>query len=170
MTYSSLRFLILIVLVASLQGCGIYSLSGVTIPSNVKTYQVDFFGNQAPLIEPGVERTFTLELQEQILNQTSLDLVNKDGDYVYQGEITRFFIAPMTATADNTASQNRLTIAVNVRFTDTKDEEQSFEKAFSFFFDYPASQQLTRSSLDAALEVIFDQIVQDIINETLMRW
>lgn len=170
MTYSSLRFLILVVLVASLQGCGIYSLSGVTIPNNVKTYQVDFFGNQAPLIEPGVERTFTLELQEQILNQTSLDLVNKDGDYVYQGEITRFFIAPMTATADNTASQSRLTIAINVRFTDTKDEENSFEKAFSFFFDYPASQQLTGSSLDTALEVIFDQIVQDIINETLMRW
>lgn len=170
MTYSNFRIIILIFLCTAITSCGIYSLSGVTIPSNVKTYQVDFFGNQAALIEPGVERTFTLELQEQILNQTSLDLVNKNGDYIYHGEITRYFIAPMTATSENTASQNRLTIDINVRFTDTKDDENSFEKPFSFFYDYPASTQLTGSALDTALEVIYDQIVQDIINETLMRW
>jgi outer membrane lipopolysaccharide assembly protein LptE/RlpB len=171
MTFNKLiQTFLAVVLACCFTSCGFYSLSGVTIPSNVKTYQVDWFLNEAPLVEPGIERTFTLELQEQILNQTSLDLVNKNGDYIYQGEITRFFIAPMTATADNTASQNRLTVEVNLRFTDTKDDEQSFEKKFSFFFDYDANQQLQGSTLDTALGEIFDQIVQDIINETLMRW
>lgn len=171
MTYNRIVAIVTTIIACCIvQSCKLYSLSGVTIPENVKTYQVDFFNNQAAIIEPGIERTFTLELQEQILNQTSLDLVNKKGDYIYQGEITRYFIAPMTATADNTASQNRLTIEVNLRFTDTKNDKNSFERKFNFFYDYPATTQLTGGALDTALEIIYDQIVQDIINATLMKW
>jgi hypothetical protein len=39
------------------------------------------------------------------------------GDLVYEGEIVDYRISPMTATADQQASQNRLKIRVNVRFT-----------------------------------------------------
>ena len=91
MIYRSLKILLGILLFMIVSSCGFgYSLSGVSIPENIKTYQVDFFQNQASFIEPGIERTFTLQLQDLILNQSSLDLVNKNGDYIYQGEITRF--------------------------------------------------------------------------------
>lgn len=155
-----------------LVGCGSisYGLTSTSIPENIKTYQVDFFGNEAAIVEPGIERTFTLQLQNLILDQTSLSLVNVNGDYVYQGEITQFYIAPMTATADNLAAQNRLTIDINVRFINTKVEEESFEKRYSFFFDYDANTQLQGAALDAALEVIYDQITQDIFNDTLAKW
>ncbi|WOI21883.1 LptE family protein [Nonlabens ulvanivorans] len=171
MIYKILRALLSLTLLLSITSCGFgYSLSGVSIPDNIKTYQVDFFQNQAAYVEPGIERTFTLELQDLILNQSSLDLVNKNGDYVYQGEITRFYIAPMTATASNTASQNRVTIEVNLRFTNTKDDEASFEKKYSFFYDYAATTQLQGAALDTALEIIFDQITQDIFADTLAQW
>lgn len=171
MIYKSLKIVAAFACMLSVISCGFgYSLSGVSIPENIQTYQVDFFQNQASFIEPGIERTFTLELQDLILNQSSLDLVNKNGDYIYQGEITRFFIAPMTATATNTASQNRVTIEVNLRFTNTKDDEASFEKKFSFFHDYDANTPLQGATLDTALEVIFDQITQDIFAETLAQW
>lgn len=161
----------MIVIFMTITSCGFgYSLSGVSIPDNIKTYQVDFFQNQASYVEPGIERTFTLQLQDLILNQSSLDLVNKKGDYIYQGEITRFYIAPMTATANNTASQNRVTIEVNLRFTNTKDDEASFEKKYSFFYDYSSTTQLQGPALDTALEVIFDQITQDIFADTLAQW
>jgi len=150
--------------------CGFYSLSGVTIPKNITTFQVDFFINQAALVEPGIELTFTRQLQDIIQSQSSLNLVNTGGDYIYQGEITRFFIAPMTATANSTASQNRLTIAINVRFTDTTDDEQSFEKAYSFFYDYDGNAQLQGAVLDTALAIIYEQITQEIINDTLAKW
>jgi len=171
MIYRNLKVLLGVLLFMTINSCGFgYSLSGVSIPENIKTYQVDFFQNQAAFVEPGIERTFTLNLQDLILNQSSLDLVNKNGDYIYQGEITRFFIAPMTATADNTASQNRVTIEVNLRFTNTKDDEGSFEKKFSFFYDYDANTPLQGDALDTALEIIFDQITQDIFAETLAQW
>lgn len=167
----TLSFAVAILLLLSIQSCGIsYGFTGVAIPENVKTFQVDFFGYQATLVEPGIERTFTIELQDLILDQTSLDLVPSNGDYIYQGEISRYFIAPITATANNTAAQNRLTVEVNVRFTNTKDEEKSFEKPFSFFFDYDADLPMQGGTLDAALEVIYGQITQDIVNATLSNW
>lgn len=154
----------------NLQSCGFYSLSGVSIPDNVKTFQVDFFGYTATQVEVGIERTFTIRLQDLIQDQTSLNLVNTNGDYLYQGDITRFYISPMTATADNRASQNRLTIDITLRFTNNKDEEKSFEKGYSFYYDYPANVQLQNAALDTALEVIFDQITQEIYNDTLTSW
>jgi hypothetical protein len=41
----------------------------------------------------------------------------------------------MTATADQQAAQNRLTIRVNVRFTNKKKKRKMFEKSFTFFYD-----------------------------------
>jgi hypothetical protein len=76
----------------------------------------------------------------------------------------------MTATASSTASQNRLTIEINLRFTNTKIDEESFEKKYSFFYDYSANTQLQGSALDIALEVVYEQITQDIFNDTLAKW
>lgn len=167
---SSLRLTFFLILSLSISSCGIYSLSGTTIPENIDTFQVNYFQNSAALVEPGVDRDYTLSLQDLILNTTSLDLVNQNGDYIYEGEITRFYVAPMTATAQNTASQNRLTMEVNLRFINSQDSEDNFEKRYSFYYDYPASQQLTGATLDTALEEIFSQINQEIFNDTLAKW
>ncbi|WP_303685956.1 LPS assembly lipoprotein LptE [Nonlabens dokdonensis] len=170
MIFKEIRFILLVIIALSLNSCGLYSLSGVTIPDNIKTFQVDYFGYQAVLVEPGLERDFTLALQDLINDQSRLSLTPRNGDYIYQGEITRFYIAPMTATADSRAAQNRVTLEVNLRFTNTKDEEESFEKKYSFFYDYDANAQLQGSTLETAKEVLFEQITQDIFNDTLAKW
>lgn len=151
------------------QGCGIYSFTGGDVGS-AKTFQVNFFTNNAPIIEPGIDRTFTLAVQDLIQNQTNLELTNTNGDLVYEGEITNYTIAPMSTTADQSAAQNRLTINVNVRFYNVTKEEDDFEKKFSFYFDYPATQQLIGSTKDTAVEVIFERITQDIFNASLAKW
>lgn len=126
--------------------------------------------NNAPIVEPKVARNFTLELQDLLLNQTSLDLVNANGDLVYEGEIVQYYVAPITATSQSTAAQNRLTIAVNVRFFNTKDPTKDFEQRFSFYYDYEGNAQLVGSQLDTALEVIFERLTQDIFNKSLANW
>ena len=150
-------------------GCG-YSFTGTNIDPAVQTYQVNFFQNRAQLIEPGIDRDFTLALQDLIQNQTRLDLVNVNGDLVYDGEITRYFIAPMTSTANNTAQENRLTIDINLRFTNTVTPDEDFERRYSFYFDYPGNQQLVGGALDTAIEFIYERITQDMFNDTLARW
>jgi hypothetical protein len=133
-------------------------------------FQANFFQNNADLVEPGIDRTFTLQLQDLIQNQTNLNLVKNGGDLTYEGEITDYRISPMTATADQQASQNRLKVRVNVRFTNKKKEADNFEKSFEFFYDYPATTQLSGASLNTALKEIFDRITQDIFNESLAKW
>lgn len=145
-----------------------YSFTGLT--ETPETFQVNFFQNNAQLIEPGLDIQFTNALQDFIVGQTSSKLVNSGAEVIYEGEIVEYRIAPMTATANITAAQNRLTISVNVRFINTKNSEKDKEQRFSFFFDYDANQQLTGGTKDEAHEVIFERITQDIVNATLADW
>lgn len=131
---------------------------------------MNHFANTADLVEPGIDRTFKLMLEDLIQNQTNLSLTNANGDLVYEGEITDYRITPMTATADQRAAQNRLTIRVHVRFENRKKEQDNFEKDFSFYYDYPATQQLIGPVLSTALQEIFERITQDIFNESLAKW
>jgi outer membrane lipopolysaccharide assembly protein LptE/RlpB len=164
-----LKFILAIVTLFSLSGCGIYNFTGAK-SIDAKTFQVNYFQNTADVVEPGIERTFTLRLQDLIQNQTNLSLTNTGGDLVYEGEITQYRVSPMTATADQRASQNRLSITVNVRFTNKNKEEDDFEKPFSFYYDFSGDALPSGATLRAALEDIFERITQDIFNESLAKW
>ena len=151
-------------------GCGAYSFTGISISPETKTFQVNYFQNTSALIEPGIERDFTIALQDLILNQTNLGLVKSNGDISYEGEIVEYRISPTTSTSRNTAAQNRLTIGINVRFVNKNDEEADFEKRFSFFFDFEGSAQLIGSQKTTAIEEIFKRITQDVVNASLANW
>ncbi len=153
----------------SFQSCGIYSFTGADTGA-AKTFQVNYFQNNADIVEPGIDRAFTLQLQDLIQNQTNLSLTNEGGDLIYEGEIIDYYIAPITATAQNTAAQNRLTIAVNLRYYNTLQPEKDMERQFSFYYDYDANAQLAGATLDTALEEIYSRITQDIFNATLTNW
>ncbi|MDH7911394.1 LptE family protein [Winogradskyella sp. SYSU M77433] len=165
-----LKYIFALLVLTTLTNCNVqYSFTGAQV-GNAKTFQVNFFQNNADLVEPGLDIDFTNALQDYIQNQTSLSLVNSGGDLIYEGEITEYRIAPMTATAQNTAAQNRLTVSVNVRYFNMKDTEKDFEKNFSFFYDYPANAQLIGGTKDEAFEVIFERLTQDIFNASLANW
>jgi hypothetical protein len=122
----------------NIEGCGVYSFTGASIPPGVTTFQVNFFENLAgnrpgSTVEPGLDNDFTNALQDIIINQTTLNLVSEDGQLVYEGEIIKYSVTPMSATAEITAAQNRLEMTVDFRFFNIKKEEDNFEKKYSFF-------------------------------------
>jgi hypothetical protein len=165
------QHVLLLSFLATALSCGVYSFTGADIDySSTKTFQVNNFANNAPIVEPKVARNFTLALQDILLNQTNLGLTNNNGDLIYEGEIVDYYIAPITATSRNTAAENRLTIGVNVRFTNTKSPEKDFEQKFSFYYDYSGSAQLIGGQLDTALSIIFERLTQDIFNKSLANW
>jgi hypothetical protein len=164
-----LKYLYLVLIALTFTSCSVYNFTG-TGKIDAKTFQVNFFQNNAALIEPGIDRTFTLKLQDLIQNQTNLNLVKNGGDLTYEGEIVDYRISPMTATADQQAAQNRLKIRINVRFFNKNKEKDNFEKAFEFYYDYPATTQLSGSSLNKAVDEIYVRITQDIFNESLAKW
>ncbi|MEO2071102.1 MAG: LptE family protein [Zunongwangia sp.] len=164
-----LGLILSILSILTLASCGIYSFTGAST-GDAKSFQVNNFQNTADLIEPGIERTFKLNLQDLIQNQTNLTLTNNNADLIFEGEIIDYYIAPMTATAQNTAAQNRLTIAVQVRYYNTLEPEKDFDRRFSFYYDYDASTQLVGATLNTAIEEIYDRITQDIFNAALTDW
>ncbi|WP_299275640.1 LptE family protein [uncultured Psychroserpens sp.] len=149
--------------------CGPYSFTGVQ-KLNAETFQVNYFVNNASQIEPGFDRDFTLALQDLIANQTNLNLTTTNGDLVYEGEIVEYRISPTTAQANSTAAQNRLTVAVQVRFYDKDEPDEEFEQRFSFFYDYDGSSLLQGALRETAHEEIFERLTQDIFNATLAKW
>ena len=164
-----IKYILIILTAFLLNSCSVYNFTG-TGKIDAKTFQVNYFQNNADLIEPGIERTFTIALQEIIQNQTNLSLTNSNGDLFYSGEITSYRITPMTATADQRAAQNRLTITINVKFVNRKKEADNFEKPFSFYYDYSGTNQLIGAQLSTALDEIFTRITQDVFNESLAKW
>ena len=165
----NLKYILILLIATTLSSCSVYNFTG-TAPIDAKTFQVNFFQNNADLVQPGIDREFTLNLQDLIMNQTNLNLVSSNGDLVYEGEIIDYRITPMTATADQQAAQNRLTIRVNVRFTNRKKEADDFEKTFEFYYDFAGRDLPTGGVLNEAIKTIFERITQDIFNESLAKW
>jgi hypothetical protein len=164
------KYLLLLFIAFAFTSCSVKYGFTTAGKIDAKTFQVNYFQNNAELIEPGIERTFTLELQKILQNQTNLNLVSSGGDLLYEGEIVEYRIEPMTATADQKAAQNRLTISVNVRFNNKNKDKDDFEKRFSFYYDFSGSNQLTGAQLTTALTTIFERITQDIFNDSLAKW
>lgn len=151
------------------QGCGIYSFSGASIPPEAKTVSVQYFPNQAQLINPTLSNDFTTALRDAMMNQTSLDMVDSGGDLAFEGEITDYRTTPVAITAGQTAALNRLTITVNVRFVNMFDETKNFETRFSHYEDYPSEQDLNAVQ-ESLTGTIIEALVEDIFNKALVNW
>ena len=163
------HYIVLFLTSIILLSCGAYSFTGASVGPDTKTFQVNYFQNNAEIVEVGIERTFTQKLQNTIQNQTNLDLVTSGGDLLYEGEIVEYRITPMASNASQQSSQNRMTISINVRYSSKNSEDDNFEKRFSFYHDYDANL-LPSAVLNEALEIIYERITQDIFNESLAKW
>ncbi len=146
-----------------------YSFSGINISKDVQTFEVPYVSNNAPIVVPGINEDFRNQLIEKITRLTNLSEVRKNGDLVYEMEISEYGTQPIAASANQTASMSRLTIGIKVSYTNNKNEDDDFSRTFSHYYDYSANQNLTDIQ-DAAHKEIFDRIIQDIFNETLAKW
>lgn len=167
----NIKYTFLLLIFIASYGCKVQY--GFTQPSSIdaETFQVNRFENTSLLFEPGLDLLFQNTLQDLIQDQTNYKLETSNADLVFEGEITDYRISPTTATADNRAAQNRLTITVKVNFYNRNNEEDNIEnKTFSFFYDYSGNSELLGGLKTTAHEEIFERITQDIVNATLARW
>lgn len=146
-----------------------YSFTGASIPPEVKTISVIYFKNNASLVKPTLSQQLTEALRDRFTSQTNLALVNSNGDFNIEGEITNYVTTPVAITGDQTAAMNRLTITINVRFVSKVNESQNFETTFSRYEDYPSSQPLA-SVENTIVETIIGYLVDDVFNKTVVNW
>ena len=161
--------ILLAVSLAAVSGCGIYSFSGTSIQPDVKSIAVEYFQNNALKVNPSLASNLSDALIDQYRRLTSLDILPENGDMNVSGEITSYDTKPMAVTADEVASQNRLTVTVKIYFTNRLHPEEDFEKSFSAYADYDSNQLL--DAVEASLcDEIIDILVEDIFNATVANW
>lgn len=152
-----------------LAACGIYSFSGTSIQPDVKTVTIDFFEYKAQRVNPSLSNDITEAIRTQFRRMTKLEQVEVDGDIEISGSITGYEVRASAVTANEVAAQNRLTITVNIEFTNRKFPEEDFEKSFSNYADYDSTQSLDAVESSLCAEII-EKIVDDIFNATVANW
>ncbi|MES2416538.1 MAG: LptE family protein [Bacteroidota bacterium] len=165
--------LIFILGITVLSGCG-YKFSGASIPPEMKTINVEFFENNAPLVVPNLSQSFTEDLKERIRTQTKLSIVQGEAQGKFEGRITGYDIKPI-AIQDNTrpvAGANRLTITIHVKYTNrVKDhEKEGFEQDFTAFTDFSLAGQSLQSQEQGLIKKVNIQLTENIFNRAFAQW
>lgn len=147
-----------------------YRFNGASIDYNTtKTITINDFPIRAALVYPPLATTFNETLKDAYTRQTRLSLVPSGGDLVLEGEITGYTLTPQAVTEDAYASQTRLTVTVQVRYTDTKHPNNDVENSFSAYRDFPSSSMLTDVQ-DELIEQITEELADLIFNATVGNW
>ena len=136
---------LLFFLCTTLIACSIsYSFNGSSINYNeVKTITIDKFPIRSAYVWAPMESMFYNTLSDAYGNKTKLQIVKRNGDLQVSGEITEYAQLNKSVSSDGYSSQTQLKVTVNVRFTNTKNHSQDFEKQFSATSEYDSSRQLT---------------------------
>ncbi len=152
-----------------LVGCGVYSFTGASISPEVKSVSIAYMPSYAALAPANMPQEFTEALRELFISRTNLDMLAKNGDIRFEGYISDYRTRPVAIQGNETAAKNRLSVVINVTYTNTKDEAKSFEKSFTRFADFDATQNLADVE-QALIAEINEQLILDIFNESVVNW
>jgi hypothetical protein len=163
---------LLVIALLALSACSVvkYSFTGTSIQPDVKTITIPYVENKALRVNPSLSGDMTDALQDKFRKLTSLEQVDVDGDLELVCEITGYDTKATAVTADEMASQNRLTVTVKIDFSNRKyPEDDVSNKTFSAYEDFDATQSL--DAVEATLcETIIEKLVEDIFNATVAQW
>ena len=163
-------FLTVVCVLLALGSCKIkYSFTGASISPDTKPVSVQFFKNNAQLVQPTLSQSLTEALKDRFVSETNLTLVENLGDLDFEGEITNYVVTPVAIQGNETAALNRLTVSIRVKFVNFKDEKQNFESNFSRYEDFESSQNLS-SVEEELINTINAQLVEDVFNKALANW
>ncbi|MDX1905137.1 MAG: LptE family protein [Thermonemataceae bacterium] len=143
-----------------------YTLSGSTATGNL---QILPFSSVVAGGPANLAQKFTEDLKTYYIQNSRLRISNDKADYLVEGEIIDYQVAPLSPTAQDQASQTRITITVAIRFTDNKDSNNNFEQNFSQYADFPQSSTLNQVESSKVQEIL-DKLIFDIFQKTVANW
>ncbi|MFY0652622.1 MAG: LptE family protein [Cyclobacteriaceae bacterium] len=173
---TKIRICVIFLLIAGLSGCGIYSFTGASISSDIKTISIQTFYNNSPLGPSNMSAVFTEKIKDYYQQNTSLTLVDDEGDLQLEGAISNYTLSPVAPSSSQGSGQldftslTRITITVNAAYVNTQDDQFDFDRSFSFFVDFDQTTTDLASNEDIFVDEIFDQIVLDIFNSSVANW
>jgi hypothetical protein len=162
--------LFFLIMLAFIAGCSMkYSFTGASIPPDVKTISIKYFPNNASLVVTSLSQKITDGLRDKFTSETNLVIINDGGDLVLEGSITDYKTSPVAIQGNDQAALNRLTITIEVVYTNTVDDNLSFDSKFSRYADYSSSQNLTEVQ-ESLIEEINQMLIEDVFNKAVVNW
>ncbi len=154
-----------------LNACTIsYKFNGASIDySTTKTISIADFPNVSALVYAPLSNNLSDGIRDLFQRQTRLEQVRRGGNLEIEGEITGYTLTPMAVSADSYAAETKLTITVKVRFTNNVAPEESFEKTYSAYQTFDASQMLNDVQ-DELCSTMIAEIADQIYNDTVAKW
>jgi len=155
-------------LMIPLTGCGVYRFSDASVPDSIKVIKVNFIENKASYVNPQLSPRLTDRLRQKIIAQTRLTQTNRDdADWEITATITQYNFST-SAIAGQQASNNRLTVGVQIAVYDrTANETKRYEVSRSFEFKGTLTFQAAEASLE---EEMTRTLTDDIFNKLFSNW
>ena len=120
-----------------------YKFNGASIDySKTKTIQIAEFPVRSSYVWGPMGPLFNNRLKDQFADHTKLIQVKRNGDLKIEGEITQYTQRNKSVTSDGRSAQTELAMTVNVRFTNTKNHAEDFEKQFTSTASYETTKSL----------------------------
>lgn len=168
-----------ILLLVAFTSCGVYSFTGANISPDIKTISIQTFYDEVGTGPPNLSQLFTEKIRDYYQQNTSLAIVQNEGDLQIEGSIVGYRLTPMAPRASGSqnfedadiAALQRLTITAKVTYLNTQDDSYDFEaQNFSFYLDYDPEKQDFNSIEASLVEEIYDAIILDIFNASVANW
>ena len=149
-------------------GC-VYSFTGASVPSHLKTVAIPLVDDQSGFGEPGLREKFTNELIQLFTADNSLEVADRGtADSIIEGAITSIGDAPAVVAQGEQVTRRRITISARFTFQDRKLRKKVWEKTFSNWGDYDSGGGL--SQRQAGLQDAMRKIAEDVLLETVSGW
>ena len=150
---------------------GCYSLKGVSIAPEVKSFTLAQFQNAAGSAPPSLAQEFGEKLKLKVIQNTRLIYTSSGGHLEFSGTITGYRISTLAPNASSVSALGRLEITVEVDCKNTlnKDTKEDWHQSFSRFADYSADTNF--SSVEQSLSAeITKLLIEDIFNKAFTNW
>jgi hypothetical protein len=158
----------LVLTLVMMTGCGVYTFSGSSIPSHLKTIDIPLLDNQS--MEPDIADEITQELNKQILEDNLLRIVSEEGDATVSGSITGYTHEPYSfgaaATRQVDVEQYRVKIVADIEFLDNINSEALFKGSITGEGIYDFQQETEAVGREKAIK----DLVQRILQSSLQSW
>lgn len=147
-----------------------YKFNGASIDySKTKTIQIADFPIRSSYVWGPMASIFNNQLKDIYANHTKLIQVKRNGDLKVEGEITRYEQRNKAVSAEGYSAQTELSMTVNVRFTNTKNHSEDFERTFTATSTYETTQSLN-SVQEELVTQMCKEITDQIFNATVANW
>ena len=146
-----------------------YGFKDVSLPTEVKTFRVNYFENRADYKNPQLSPQLTEKLKQKIIVTTRLRQTNDDeAHYDISGFVSQYFTSTTGITNNNT-SLNRLTATFHLIFKNTLDETKNFEADVTYSVDFDANLSLSQVEQSKGDE-ISRNLTEAIFNKIFSNW